>query len=547
MATPDRGQAVSTAEHLMKDAQVVAAKVTKETLDEETREFQTVTILRLGADEAPKKRRAPESDEPLCVTPEDLYSIHARKRIGEIMEDWLARQRATAFELLHRPDLVERLEASGQELQHAIQKVAVPEATARGRNTHEMMRTFHRLVDRATQRLMGAYKRGQLPDLQNERFAAAAERLVGQPDAAFLLGGGVAMAAAAAKDWTEKLQRLLDLADAAPGPGPARALAMSVLEQPLAEILATRAGLDGIVGKTANLGASLAALTRLAAADAVEMLIKVERSVAKVMPEFSPQAERLSRWLSSDDLSEVRTALGKRILTELNGPRRLCPGDPEAEIEVLRALAMSLTAASGKLLSAEDVTLAFSHRSKVLIAADFVETYLGRGKTAVEEGEALVWLTENVIGSSNKRHAGRWLHGVVVNPRFEREILTGSESGPARLQALAGLQRAVGRCGLAPEDSGPVQAYLGELGGRIEAQGKLVATLAGSTAPPLKRLSYLVKLASGETAPLGPAADRARAETMRLMRDTTLRAELASDPAQMSAVRELVQGAGLAA
>jgi hypothetical protein len=92
-----------------------------------------------------------------------------------------------------------------------------------------------------------------------------------------------------------------------------------------------------------------------------------------------------------------------------------------------------------------------------------------------------------------------------------------------------------------------VQAYLGELGGRIEAQGKLVATLAGSTAPPLKRLSYLVKLASGETAPLGPAADRARAETMRLMRDTTLRAELASDPAQMSAVRELVQGAGLAA
>ncbi|MCH1927807.1 hypothetical protein L6232_23725, partial [Shewanella sp. C31] len=90
-------------------------------------------------------------------------------------------------------------------------------------------------------------------------------------------------------------------------------------------------------------------------------------------------------------------------------PRRLKPGDAEAEIDVLRALAMSLTAASGKLLPLEDVQAAFSARSKMLVTGDFVEAYLGLGKTSFEEVEALVWLTENIIGAANKRQAGRWL------------------------------------------------------------------------------------------------------------------------------------------
>ena len=100
-----------------------------------------------------KPRRVAESTEPLCVTPQDLYSLHARDRIGRLLEDWLARQRVTPFELLHRTDLVEKLEAGGSDLTHAIQKIAIPEAQARGKGTHEMMRTFQGLVERAMQRL----------------------------------------------------------------------------------------------------------------------------------------------------------------------------------------------------------------------------------------------------------------------------------------------------------------------------------------------------------------------------------------------------------
>jgi len=61
------------------------------------------------------------------------------------------------------------------------------------------------------------------------------------------------------------------------------------------------------------------------------------------------------------------------------------------------------------------------------------------------------------------------------------------------------------------------------------------------------RLTLLLKLACGESAPLGPAADRAKAEAMKLVRHEDTRAELSGAPDQVEAVRDLIQQAGLAA
>ena len=121
VATESRAAAIAAAQDMMKDGRAAGVKVTKETLDEETREFQTVTIFKDGLAEPAKKKIAPVEAEPLCVTPQDLYTIHARERIGRLLESWLERNHATPFELLHRPDLVEQLETSGTDLQHAIQ------------------------------------------------------------------------------------------------------------------------------------------------------------------------------------------------------------------------------------------------------------------------------------------------------------------------------------------------------------------------------------------------------------------------------------------
>ena len=51
----------------------------------------------------------------------------------------------------------------------------------------------------------------------------------------------------------------------------------------------------------------------------------------------------------------------------------------------------------------------------------------------------------------------------------------------------------------------------------------------------------LLKLACGETAPLGPAADRARTEALRLLREPEIRRDLASEPQLLDRVKTMMQ------
>ncbi len=544
-ATDVRLTALDMAKELVEKGHVAGARVMRETMDQTSGEFQSLTILTLGVPERPRKAKAPEPTEPLCVSPQDLYTCHARERIGRLFETWLERYEATPFELLHRPDLVEQLEASSVEIQHAIQKIAMPEAHSRGVSVGEMTASFKSLGDRAIERLMRDARKG-LPHVSPDTFAKVASHLTKDPEGAYRLGCAVASTLAPAQSWSEKVGLLLDLADRAPEQGSARKLALSVIAEPLEEIVGSQMGLDNIVGGGLDLGARLAAMSRLAAADVIDQLVKIEPSVAKVMPELSPRAQRLAKWLTTEDFTGVRAAIGQRILRDLSGQRRLRPSDPVSEIDVIRGLAMALTAASGKLLPLDQVQAAFSARSKMLVARDFVEVYLGEGRTVQEEAEALIWLTENIIGAGNKREAGRWLASLILSLRFEKDSRD-TIHAPGRLVELAKLQRAVARCGLVEEAYRPIQAKIGEVGGLIEADARLIATTLKATVPALSRLTALLKLACGESGPLGPVADRARTEALRFARLDETRAELSVAPDQVDTIRDLLKHAALAA
>jgi hypothetical protein len=547
MATESRAQVIETAEALMEEKRVAAVRVTKETLDPDTREFRSVSILSKGKVEGGRKRKVIEDREPLCVTPQDLYTVHARDRIGRVLEGWLGRHQATPFELLHRADLIELLDAAGIELQHAVQKIAIPEAQARGLTVHELIRSFQSLIERSIARVLKDARRNAFPNLEAEGFARAVERLAGDPDCTYLLGGGVAARLAAARGWGGKVACLLDLADDAPSAPALRAVAFEVLEQPLSEILESRAGMIDLLGPDLDLGGRLAAMTRLAASQAVAQLIRIEPAVARSMPPLEGAAKRLAGWMEDPLFDTVRSAIGRRILREIMGPRRLRPAHPAEEIELLRSLAMALTAAAGQMLPLENVQEAFVARSRMLVTAEFVEALLGRDGSARQEAEMLIWLAENVIGAANKRQAARYLATHIGSLRFEKELRYGPDSPGARLAVLATLQRDVGRTGLVVEDLEPIQVKLGELGGLIEADSKMCAAISAAQAPTLARLGLLLRLATGEAAPLGPAADRARTAAMKLLRSDQARAELAATPESLSQVRDMIQAAGLAA
>lgn len=541
IATENRTHALQVAEDVLVQNRAIAVRVSKETLDESTGEYKSIAIFTKGMVDGGKPKKEVEERDPLCVQPADLYTAHARDRIGRLLEGWLNRHKATPFELLHRPDLVEKLEASGTDLQHALQKIAIPEAEARGQTVHEVIRHFQGLVERTIANLNKAFKKGALPDLDKEGFAKAAERLVADPDRAFLLGAGVAASIAPAASWTAKIARLLDLADAAPEEPRARAAALAAIEQPLAEIIGSRAGMGDLLDTTnEDLGVTLAAMTRLTGGVAVEALIKIENSVRTCMPELSGTARRLGEWLSGDNFPSVRKAIAQRVLTELNGVRRLKPTDAEAEIEYLRALAMSLTAAAGRILQAEDIQGAFTTRSKTLLNGDFIESLLGRDRSAYEEIKMLIRLAENVMGAVNKRNAARWLNANISAMRFEKEVRAGPDSPVAKLSNLAGLQRQLTRSGLVKEDFEPLCAKLGDIGALVEADTRLLTMLVRAPAPLPHRLQLLAKLALGEAGPTGPVADKARMEALKLAKDPSSREQLAGSPQTMDLLKSLV-------
>ena len=548
IATEDRARAFETAEELLADGRVAAVRVTKETLNEETREFSSLTLMSKGAVEGRREPKVREADDtPPCITPQDLYSVHARERIGRLLDGWLHRKSVTPFELLHRPDLVEQLEASGVEVQHAVQKIAIPEAQARGATTHEMVRTFQALADRAIERILRDGRKNVFPKVDGENFARTAEALNDEPERGYLLGGGVAAFIGSGANWAEKVGKLLDLADGAPEAGRPRGLALQVLEQPLSEIVAIKGGLAGLLGPDLDLGGSLAAMTRVAAAGEVSALMRFDPSLNKQLPPLEGEAARLATWLQRDAFESVRSSLARRVVHELTGPRRLRPSDPEGEIDVLRALAMALMAAAPKLLPAQDVQDAIIERSKALVGSDFVSVYLDGRASALAEVAALIRLAENVAGVANKRAAARWIIASVGALRFEKEMRQGGGSPPARLASLAELQKAVRRASLPEAEEQDCLAKIGEIGAMVEADCKLVAAVAKAEAPALQRLTLLLRLATGETGPSGVVADKAKAEVMRLLRTPEIRTELAGKPEVLEGMRTLMVEAGLAA
>lgn len=547
-AIESRDQALQLADELLADKRAVSVRVTKETLDVQTMEFQSLTLVTKGAPEPPRPKSVRDDRSLMvCTAPADLYTSHARDLISRVLDDWLARQGVTPFELLHRPDLVEQLDASGLALQHAIQKVAVPESQATGQPVHEIIRHYQRLIEQAVDRLLRAGRGQRFADLSAVPVADVARRLVGDPERAFLLSGAVAQAMARARGWRGKFEVLMDLADTAPEDADAAALVHVVIEQAAGEILALRSARVEVLGPELDLGGQMAALVRLAVPAEAAVVARTDARVAAVVPDLEGPAVRLGQHMAKGQYRVLASALSRRVLRELMGPRRLRPASPSGEIDVLRAMAMILTAAAGKFLTLEEAQLAFAERSKALVAADFVEAYVGAAPNPLAEAELLVRLCENVTGPGARRSASRWLVACVTALRFERSLRDTDLGAGARLMSLAELQARVRGCGLAEKDQAEVFDALSRVGDAIEAEGRVSTQIARASAPLLQRLTLLLRMAAGQACPGGPAADRARTEALRLLRGSQTRQALASDPEALPKLRPLIQAAGLAA
>ncbi|MEG1452612.1 hypothetical protein [Brevundimonas sp.] len=548
MAHEDRRHSIDTAEEIIRDKIAAAVKVTKETLNPVTMEFSSISVLRLGApDPVRKKARTEAPAGPACRAPAELYTVHARESLGAILEDWLRRQGVTAFELLHSPVLAERLDAAGVEVQHAIQKVAVPEAQATGQDLHSLLRLYQKLSDQTVEQIIKAGRRGDFIDPAVVPLAQIAENLQGDADRAFKMGGTIAHALNGLRGSRARLSALLDLCDQAPAGGALRAMVMVPVEQILCEMLAGSWNLPDLFGPSLDQGSTLAAVVRMVAPREVSAIVAHDPRLAMMVPPVEGPAARLGERLAVGEFPLVAAALAKMVLRELTSPRRLRPGDAEGEINILRALATSLTATAGRLLTLEEVQNAFIERSRLLVTADFVAAYVRGCHTVLEEAERLARLSDNVTGGTNKRSAARWLEACVSSLRFEAELCAATLPPLHRLMALRRLQRAIEGAGLAGKSAENTTETLGRIGTKIAEETRLISQIAKASVPLQQKLSALLRLAAADAAPVGKVNDMARAEAMRLLRLPETRQQMQASPEMVSALLPMMKAAGLAA
>ncbi|WAC47550.1 hypothetical protein OVA03_12670 [Asticcacaulis sp. SL142] len=546
-AVENREAAIAMAEDMLAQNRAAAVMVTKEVFSESSGEFKSFTVLNKGAPEQKKKDRPTQPAENICGSPQELYTAQGREKVARLLEDWLRRYKVTAFEMMHRPDLVERFEASNNDVQHAAQKLAVPEAQETGASIHEIMRRWTALIDKACTRVISDGRKNLFPDLTLDGLTAQIDKINSHPEKAYVLGGGVAKLMKAATTPAGKLEVLLPfvhrLAESREGWG----WAVQVFEAPIMEIFAGKTALTDIVGQELDLGSGLAILTRLVAGPEAKMVAKIDPVVSRTLPELTGVLADILKLIEAGHFKALSASISKRLLVELKSVRRLRPSSPVLEIETLRALALVMTAAGKEQTQREDIAEAFAERSKTLVSSDFVESLTKDTVSAFGEIERLIWLCENVVGSANKRQAVRWVSGCLTGHRFEREIRDASKSAPTRLSFLAGLQKRLIRAELPEKEAQELRDKLGALGASIASEVNLMMHLTRVGGSSMQKLTLLLGFAAGQSAPLGPVSDMAKAEVMKLLKSPEARTNLMSDPAAFMQLRPLMQAAGIGA
>ena len=147
-----REDALKFAESLI-TGDAISIKVVKETFNDDTGDYLTLTIFEHGDKKIKSSAKQEAAPSLPCFRADDLYSYHARKTIASLLPDFLARHKVTVIELGHRPDLLEKLEATGTLLQHAIQRVAVAQAAAGENQLAKIIRSLHELTTQAMHRV----------------------------------------------------------------------------------------------------------------------------------------------------------------------------------------------------------------------------------------------------------------------------------------------------------------------------------------------------------------------------------------------------------
>jgi len=483
-AMDDRARALERAKQLLESGQAAAVRVVKETLQASTGDYMSLTVFEDGNLEAQKKKKntgEPPKNPLPCFKPDDLYSYHARMTLARLVGDWLARQKLTVTEMIHSAAALEKFEATGTTYQHAIQKIAVAEAAHSEMPVSQIVKQLNDLCTTAIHRVYKDEKKGAFPKPAIGGFAPLSAKLVGNPEAKYILNGALAKYLSDAQGWDAKLTAVLALMAEIPKDGPARGLLLSAIDTLTAELLNGSAALADLLGSNPDLGHALLNL--------VHLFLGVPLDVDN----GGKGINELARYFASDDLPEARAAIASRILSELRGMKRLSPASLDEELKMLRKLANNLVRGQGKYLSNEELINAFTERSKRLVTHEPLQQYMADAKTPDAKMERLLSVEENIIGAENKRVLATFIMPILSANNFADHLLPSAPT-PQRLKRLADLQTRAMRCGFQDIQKKQIAAALDAHACHLESRAQFLTMLENRVTHPVERAQALLKM-----------------------------------------------------
>jgi hypothetical protein len=500
--TSDRAGALRQAELLMSEGQATGVKVVKETYNPETGDYLTLKIFEDGANK--HKSDPAQEDVPHalpCFKPDDLYSYHARATIARLIGEFLARQKITVIELIHRADTLEKFEATGTLYQHAVQKIAVAQAASTTMPVQQIIKSLNELATKAINRVYRDTKRNYFPKVEPGGFAGLADKLADQSDAAYVLNGALARHLAPAKSWDAKLLQLLAILPELSAARSGRTLLAASAESIIAEILNGGAALHDLIGDGGDLGSVLDAL--------------VDLFLAKEIPDRETGLAVLTRHFAADELPAARTAIASRIMAELKSVRRLCPDSLVDELKTLRRIANKLVLGQGKYLSHEDLIAAFTLRSKRLVTHESVSAHLAEAAGPDEKLERLFLIEENIIGAENKRQLAAFALPLIASSAFETHFLFSKAPVLERLMRLASLQARVLRSGFQDIPKMEIANALDHMACEAEARAKLLEAVEAKSANHVDKTIAVLRLCTAGVFTEGRLSAKARGLVLR--------------------------------
>ncbi|MGZ5920291.1 MAG: hypothetical protein ACXWLJ_01435 [Rhizomicrobium sp.] len=493
----ERDRALTMAQEMMAGEKATGVKVVKETYDDESGDYLSLKIFEDGHNKmktAPAQEDAPPSLP--CFKPDDLYTYHARQTMMRLLGDFLGRNKITITELIHRADMLDKLEATGTLYQHAVQKIAVAQAASGTTPVQKIVKNLNELITQATQRVYRDQRKGLFPNPRADQFAELATKLAGQGDAAYLFNGALARHLRDTQGWNEKVLALLEILPQAPADGEPRALVLSSIDAILAEALSASTALHELIGQAENLAE---ALTRL-----------VELFLGKSQADSNHGGlTALAARFAADELPEARTAIANRIVAEFKSAKRLRPDSLVEELTALRRLANRVVYGVGKFLSHEDLIAAFTLRSKRLVTQETLSGYI-HDCAPDEKIERLLFVEENIIGIENKRQLASFITPVLNSASFESFFQNPKIPLLQRLQRLTQLQGRVRRASFVDVQQQEIASRMDRLACDVAGRAKLFENLGAKNQSPVEKATTLLKLTVGGFFTEGALSGRAR-------------------------------------